>query len=130
MKIGIEVEGRLKGVKTLFMECEEVDVGVGVLAQHPNIGHVYISDLENKLDLNHVLAKYPNVLITVERTAPRPQGLPSRLVYMLSLPYYDSVNSLLETDMVKFDKDQHVLILPKSAEITTRPEDFLGDVEL
>lgn len=126
MKIGYEVEGAYKGLRTLFMDAVELhDLGPGYVAA------LYISDLQNSLrveDLRSKLVSYP--LVTLEVTAP-PVDLDDtpNLVIMLNGPTFDKVSVLRPWDQVKINNGQNVVVFPMSSAIFTKPSDFSHDKE-
>lgn len=140
MKIGKEVEGRLKGLDTLFMSAQdfvekansfaEERSEIFILCMENSVNHVYVSDLENELDLQAVakFSKREAVVVTVERTA-LTERVPSNINVMLAMDY-SSFQHLKETDQVKFSRDLYVHCIPKESMYKTIPSDFAEDKTL
>jgi hypothetical protein len=129
MKIGIEVEGRYKGIKTLF--CSALEYLMEPLPDLMRVSHIYISDHENALDITNenVFYEIPEShLITVERTEVGKKPC-DRIHVILNVPS-DSFWNLRETDQVKFDLNQTVYAVPLEVMYKTKPEDFAGDTTL
>jgi hypothetical protein len=126
-KIGIEVEGRFKGIKTLFIQAEEFDDALRIPRE---CNHIYISDNENTLDLSAEEwdAWTERWLITVDVTdvceTPRPG-----LNIMLRIDH-PSFWYLKPTDQIKFEQDKNVWTIPVESMYRTFPEDFEGDIQL
>jgi hypothetical protein len=138
MKHGVEVEGRLKGVPTIFVDAQEYLVYPErvkqALADHKT-SHLYISDPENVLPYNLDL----DCLVTLDVTRVRygAQLRPSNVLLMLRIDpnrpdawEFDDLLLLGENDQIKFEQNQHVYVFPWSNAIKTQPEDFNSDVTL
>lgn len=144
MKIGIEVEGRLRGVHTLFVSAEYILHNahtVQIALRDHSIQHLYISDRENRIRYSS-LEDWSHVLITLDITKYR-RDLndtqtalvvpPDNVTIILTLPYsyWDSIAFLRPTDQVKFHSDsRHVLCAPIQNFVRTEPSEFLGDQEI
>ena len=134
MKIGIEVEGRLCGIKTLFCNELEYAIHYGEILQELDkridIKQVYISDLENTLDLNsdriQRLAK--EWFVTVERTHLN-QPTPKNISIILNVEN-NSFFYLKKNDQVKFEQDLHVYSATVRNMTNTLPIEFNGDITL
>lgn len=133
MKIGIEVEGRLRGVPTLFCGAHEIHEARRLILQNRlNVSHVYISDNGNTLDYLTVSSLFAGLLVTLDVTCvggPRPANI-SIMLRIDGGDAYDSVNRLTAEDQIKFERDRHVIVLPMTAAITTQPHEFEGDADL
>lgn len=130
MKIGIECEGRLRGVETLFINASELGLQV---ATDMSIRHVYISDHDNVLNYLEVARILSAFVVTIEVTKVRPEERLSNINLMLAMPteYWDSVAALGPDDQVKFGSaDRHVLCATKRCFVPTDPSEFDNDVEL
>lgn len=130
MKIGIEVEGRLRGVKTLFCGPQDVAAAKAYLAANP-LTHVYISDRDNTLDYVMVGWSFPACLVTMDVTSVREGVRPTNVTLILTLPHshWDNVARLRADDQVKFHSvDREVLCATARNFVPTQPAEFLGDV--
>lgn len=133
MKVGTEVEGRLIGLRTLFIASEEllkltVDVFNGLKKEY-NISQLYISDHYGSLNLqSKALLELSEVtLVTVELTmlSPCPDYVNIMLVVNNS-----SFWKLRPDDQIKFSKELKVYCMSKRNMTVTNPEDFEGDILL
>jgi len=136
MKIGIEVEGRFKGLRTLFMgygeffELKSFEDIEGIL-RDKCLQQVYISDLDNRIELRkQILRDMSKVaIVTLERTFV--DGLlPEHVRIVLSVPVRTDMRILRPGDQIKIDQHQHVWEVSKESMITSIPSDFLNDVHL
>ena len=136
MKTGIEVEGRYKGLRTLFIGAAEysrlIETGrlQSLMVDHP---HLYISDLDNTLDYDSLVPDcLEGKVITLEVTRVPPGLRPGNLSIMLRLPHLDEILQLSETDMFKFTRetDRTVKVGLPGMLIHTDPSDFEGDEDL
>lgn len=138
MKIGLEVEGRYKGIMSLFVNADEIipsfdkdsDIrkSLDKLLDLHSIKQIYISDHENILNLTSkslLIREFGSYILTVERTI-APKVCDSRIKIILTIDSYSFWN-LRDTDQIKFSKDNHVYCIPKEAMIKTHPDDFKGD---
>lgn len=136
MKVGLECEGRLKGqrIRTLFVQTQEIDplmkeIDRWLLTVGP-IQQVYISDLENKLDLarDERLRELweRGLLVTVERTEVG-RGIPGWVRIMLNVGLYPSVWNLRQYDQIKVAQGLDVLTVGFEEMIRTKPEDYRND---
>ena len=127
MKLGIEVEGRFKGIPTLFLSAMEFLKAewCGHKQQH-----VYVSDHDNTLPYE-LFSKYPTRVFTLELTQVKPEPRPGNVFLMLLLPGYESVSKLNPGDQFKFhDEQRNVLCATQQSLIATSSEEFENDVEL
>jgi hypothetical protein len=130
MKVGIEVEGRFKGLKTLFVDYSELySDDVNAVADEYNCQQIYISDLTNYLDLSEDLT-YINdkFIITIERTVISNKVNP-RLNIMLHIEN-ESFWLLKPNDQIKFSREQFVFATPKDTMFVTLPTDFDQDINV
>jgi len=135
MKVGTEVEGRFIGLRTLFCSADEFMDSPSMInarAGQWNVHQIYISDLENKLDLTD-LNSFIGVLaldyiITVECTKV-PQYTSNSVNIMLHIQD-ESFWRLRPRDQVKFSRDQTVFAVTLENMTHTVPEDFAGDTEI
>ena len=135
MKIGKEVEGRHIGLRTLFCSADEFMnqlQKVGQVADEWGVHQIYISDLDNELDisdLNVVLGTWAlNYIITVECTIV-PEYVGTNINIMLNIDK-PSFWNLRRGDQIKFSKDLTVYSASFENMTLTVPEDFSGDVEI
>jgi hypothetical protein len=130
MKIGIEVEGRLHGEKTLFIGANELfQVNIELMQKHC-VTQLYVSDNEGILDLElYVLMHFASyVIVTVELTK-----LPARVPDYINIMYnIESADfwRLRNGDQIKFSKDLNVYAVTKDQMFITYPEEFEGDITL
>jgi hypothetical protein len=139
MKIGKEAEGMHKGLNTLFMDVSELctwqeNFKISGM-EGTEIQQVYISDLENTLDLSKVplellgyVSNYIFFRMTVERTQ-IPNKIHPKLDIMLHIEN-ESFWNLRFGDQIKFSKNQFVYAIPRKDMIKTFPEDFEKDITL
>lgn len=150
MKLGKEVEGRLKGLRTLFMTADEAinlfaetgPLKVKVKSKFKlnpeklseaitDVQAVYISDRANVLTPDHAVfepIRSLDVVISVERTEVA-EFWPDDICVLLRVEN-PSFWYLKETDQVKFSYDQNVRCVTLENMSVTNPEDFRGDVQL
>jgi hypothetical protein len=143
MKYGIEVEGRLRGVKTLFMDANEpVQKVLDFLYSDEGrgIGHIYICDHENTLNYRQVAYLFKGFHVTLEvskvegpelRLGTENLSIMFRIDLCPTKAIYKSISLLSSLfDQVKIEKDKKVYVFPFSSVITTLPNEFEGDVEI
>lgn len=151
MKIGIEVEGRLRGVKTLFVSAEdiilfstdELEKGLDVMLNYNSldtinavmkensVSHIYISDRDNKIP--YKLLSYFKCLVTLDVTKVLNQSRPPNVTIIWTLPteFWASMAALGAEDQVKFhSNNRDVLTATKHHFIRTHPVEFAGDLEV
>lgn len=133
MHIGMEVEGRFIGVKTLFIQAEELPEVSNYLIhkqRKEDVQQVYVSDNENVLDLNNnnpLRWISQKMLVTVERT--RLDATPPPYVNVILNIDCPSFQFLKKHDQFKFVReDRTVECGTRSALTKTVAEDFAGDV--
>ena len=132
-KIGVEVEGRLRGVPTFFIDAEELDASAVAKFINLGVSHIYISDRYNTLNYNEVGHAFEGYLVTLDVTAVKEVSRPTNVTLMLSMPhgYWDSVQRLRPDDQVKFhSEDRNVLCVSARNLVATQPIEFLADREL
>jgi hypothetical protein len=129
MKIGIECEGRLKGIPTLFCDATEL-LSVRNVAQDMQVSHIYVSDPNNMLSYEEVGSELAEFMVTLDVTAITLGYRPSNLSIMLSLPGYDQISKLTDHDQIKFEHERNVVVFPINSALLTVPADFAGDVDL
>lgn len=135
MKIGKEVEGRHIGLRTLFCSADEFMNHANRVAQTAaewNVHQVYISDLNNEMDLSDLnvllgtcALKY---IVTVECTKV-PQYVAQGIDIMLNIDS-SSFWNLRPQDQIKFSKDLTVHSTTLANMTLTVPCDFAGDIDL
>jgi hypothetical protein len=134
MKIRIEAEGRLKGLRTLFMEAEECDLmtlqAAVLRTSNVAIHQIYISDLANKFPL---AAKWlepiaREFVITVERTE-LTQSCPDYINIVLRILNQEFWR-LKKTDQIKFETGLAVKMFTVEQAICTLPKEYKGDTEV
>lgn len=152
MKVGIEVEGRLKGIPTLFMSAKEfraldlnmvfkkavAQLNTRDWALLQSVSHFYISDDENELFPEDLLsqksAQAQQMVITLERTSVTDRWrYPANVGVMLRVGEGTSAASffaLAASDQIKFSRgpQDEVYCVTKECMMRTNPSAFLGDV--
>lgn len=132
-KLALEVEGRLKGIKSLFLDVNDV-----VKLNDPknkeildSVGQVAVSDLESKLTINDIsilMNLNPRIYITLETPEIKIpfEQIPDRLNIVLIIDKYQFFY-LMATDQIKFTYNDEVYMIPKECFIKTKPEEFDND---
>lgn len=129
MKVGIEVEGRLRGVRTLFCSASDnINKAVGEAILN-GIGHVYVSDNDNTLSYQ-VFGDYPDILFTLDITCVQNIPRPSNVTLMLRLPGFEDVSALKADDQIKFEHNRTVLVASVNSLVRTNPDEFENDIEV
>lgn len=135
MKVGKEVEGRHIGLNTLFCSADELmdnPQRVAQAAEDWKVHQIYISDLENALDvsdLNSFLGTLAlNYVVTVECSI-IPEYIAHNINIMLNIDCPSFWNLRLH-DQIKFSKDLTVHSVTLDNMTLTTPADFAGDIEL
>ncbi len=134
-KIGIEVEGRLRGVKTLFCSADELVDRAKIIsyAASKGITHVYVSDRNNTLDYVMLGWMFSDCLVTLDVTEVRQGVRPTNVTVILTMPhsYWESVSRLRPDDQIKFHSEgREVLCASVRNFVPTQPIEFLGDEEI
>ena len=136
MKFGIEVEGKFKGIKTLFTSANELKNLSDVLKHCSenllkDVEQLYISDHENTLDLTEMgeVLKYTKLfnLVTVEVTKCTEHSDKIHVMLVIDSPSFWNLNS---NDHIKFSRDHYVFATQRKDLEVTIPEDFAGDIEI
>ena len=125
MHIGLEAEGRLKGVLTLNLTLEEFDSGVYLGVTQP-YGNIYITDVDNVLDLDVLDANrdpFKDPILSIERTSVGRQYQNLNIIFLVQVP----VMRLKSTDQIKMHEGQHVWMTPLDCMVKSTPVDFVGD---
>ena len=137
MKIGMEVEGRLQGLKTLFVSADEyIGLVFGWLKvdrQKWEFEQIYVSDHLNEIDMSLMVDEMNKVfgrplVITVECT--KIDKTPPDGVNVMLVIDSESFWHLREHDQIKFTKDMTVYATTPSQMVVTHPEAFDGDITL
>lgn len=155
MKLGYEVEGRLKGLYTLFLSAKEAKeffefsslkeraVPKGSADSIDKVQHIYISDMANIIGhLDYCLYRWQELglNVTLEVTEVRNRAsYPKNVSFMLhiatnlSLRYANSFFELAGTDQIKFaerEGNAHLVYCVTKENMTkTWPSDFENDIE-
>lgn len=150
MKIGYEVEGRFKGLYTLFMTAEQAvsffefkslkkrAFPEGAADTIEKVRHIYVSSTPGSVYLSPTddCLRMWNELglpVTYETNyISDREKYPSNVHVMLRVDdshSYESFWSLYGTDQIKFSRDQLVYCVTKENMSVTRPVDFNGDME-
>ena len=125
MHIGLEAEGRLKGVPTLNLTCEEFASGEYKKVTHP-YGNIYITDLNNVLDLEHLDSTrdpFKDPILSIERTKVDRPYENLNIIFFVPVPVFN----LKGTDQIKMHNGQFVWMTPLESMIKSTPADFQGD---
>lgn len=137
MKVGVEVEGRHRGIKTLFCDALEfadltVEDVIDIKMAH-QIEAIYISDHNNSVDLtdNNIFVKKLKSflqMVTVERTWVDKDVAPMFDIFLVveSKAFWN----LRDKDQIKFTKDLNVFAACKGLMYETTPDAFNGDKEI
>lgn len=129
MKVGIEVEGRLRGVHTLFCNASDnIDRAVEQAILN-GIRHIYVSDNDNTLSYQEFI-EYPNIQFTLDVTRVQNIPRPSNITLMLRLPGFEDVSALKADDQIKFEHNRTVLVASVNSLVRTNPDEFENDVEV
>lgn len=128
-KLGIEVEGRLKGIKTAFCSAEEFLSG-----EYHSRGYgwvqLYISDHKNIIPLeplHKTISYWSNLgfIVTIERT--KVPSITNPSINIILYVKNDSFWNLKPSDQVKFERDLTVRMIPIENMTLTEPWEFEGD---
>lgn len=137
-KLGYEVEGRLKGVYSLFVEVDEIPRLLNPENKHllDKVGQVSVPDYDSKIrqeDIDILMSLDPRIVVTLE--TPKIEllsilDLPTRLNLVLVVTH-PQIFELTDTDQIKFvNESKTVLMIPKESMIMTWFDDFDGDEEV
>lgn len=136
-KLGYEVEGRLKGVYSLFVEVNEIPRLLNPENKHllDMVGQVSVPDYDSLIlqeDIDILMSLDPRIVITLE--TPKIElpihDLPSRLNLVLVVNH-PQIFDLTVTDQIKFvNESRLVLMIPKESMVVTCPDEFDGDEEV
>lgn len=155
MRLGYEVEGRLKSIYTLFMDAKEAKeffqfkslkeraVPAGSANTIERVKHVYISDHENTIGcLADCLYRWLDMGMPVTLEVTNVwfrEKYPANVMFMLNIKdkssdlFTSSFSRLAETDQIKFAVPSgvgfQVWCVTKENMTKTLPEDFDGDIE-
>lgn len=134
MKYGVEVEGRLRGIPTLFCNADVKREDLfEALRKHP-VSHVYISDNNNTLHYRGIGGLLSRYMVTLDVTKVRDDERSPNVSLMLridgELPTWEHVSKLTKEDQIKFERNREVIVLPMTAAIFTQPSEFEGDIEV
>jgi hypothetical protein len=127
MKIGIECEGRLKGLRTLFVDAPDLLTLDLVIGQH-SFDQLYISDLKNilKLDGEKLEDLAKEFFITVEVTELK--KMPPRWINIILRLESPSLKFLWPTDQIKIEPiERNVFMIPLGQMFYTSPDEYRGD---
>jgi hypothetical protein len=136
MKIGYEVEGRLKGVRSLFLDVSELDkfyehfVRCNCIKTVHEVCQIYVSDHSNTLDLFSIklLNLSKEFLLTVEVTELKVD--PPRYINTMLCIDSPSFWFLRSIDQIKISKDLRVFSTTVENMSITNPEEFKNDTEV
>ncbi len=136
-KLGVEVEGRLKGVNSLFVEVDEIKRLLNPENKYllDQVGQVSVPDEESVItqeDIDILMSLDKRLVVTLETPyVDLPlSDLPSRLnlVLVIKVPQFFD---LAITDQIKFVSDSRlVYMIPKESMIVTSPDEFDDDKEV
>ncbi len=139
MKIGNEVEGAFRGIKTLFCQASELPAFLArkdALINQYGLHHLYVSDWFKLLtQLQYDQLSAIGMPVTIEVTAIPSRARLSNIRYMVAVEV-DPVelgffsNHSRHLDQIKFTTNQHVATARMSDFNTTIPADFMSDVEI
>lgn len=129
MHIGLEAEGRFKGLPTLMMTPEEFIAGQQYLVEQPFF-NIYITDTDNVLDLdiiNDNRDPYTDPILSIERT--KIDKLYENLDIIYQVPEIP-VWFLKSTDQIRMNDGRDVWMIPVDCMIRTTPDDYKGDFDV
>lgn len=136
-KLGYEVEGRLKGVYSLFVEVDEIERLMNPENKRllDMVGQVSVPDYESKItqeEIDILMSLDSRIVITLE--TPKIElpihDLPSRLNLVLVVDH-PQIFDLTVTDQIKFvNESRLVLMISKESMMVTCPDEFDGDEEV
>lgn len=137
MKIGIEVEGRMKGLMTLFCSAEEFyenDVVGLIYSGKVTVSQVYVSDHGGYANIRDLVELGKKVYVTVELTYLHRES-PAEIGVILNIKnnrpaYEESFKRLKGTDQIKFEHEMNIFTITKEQMHRTYPSDFAGDYEI
>ncbi len=140
MKLGIEVEGRLLGVKTVFIDATESLSDALNACESNGASHLYISDPSSTYLTDAGLTKLrdADVLVTLEVHTPVANfgllDVPNNvhLMVTLNVPHamFAVAASLRDSDTIKIHSGQNVLCWTRGHATRTTPDQFDGDTLL
>lgn len=125
MHIGLEAEGRFKGIPTLMVTPEEYMAGDHLTVTEPFF-NIYITDTDNVLDLDELNRNrdpYKDPILSIERTSLDKVYPNLDIIFNVSVPVW----CLKSTDQVRMNDHRHVWMIPVDCMIRTTPEDYKGD---
>lgn len=125
MHIGLEIEGRLKGVPTLMLTVEEYSSKMYERVTEP-YGNMYITDLNNELDLEFINANrdpFKDPILSIERTKVDKQYKNINIIFYVDAPVWN----LKTTDQIKMNDGRYVWMIPVESMVKTVPDDYKGD---
>lgn len=136
-KLGYEVEGKMKGIYTLFVEVDEIPRLLNYQNKHllEKVSHVSVPDYQSKFTKDHldILMSLDNrIVLTLETPKPSVSILemPSRLNLVLVIEKPEFFDMTI-TDQIKFVNDaKMVYMVPKESMFLTTPEEFDSDIEV
>lgn len=134
-KIGIEVEGRFKGLKTLFIDDTEIDFvyeNFNKLIHQYCFVSIYISNLSGKLnnEQQEIINYFSlNIVVLIETKRISYSTLNSSINFVLRI-MDNNVFKLRDTDQIKFEKNLNVKMVTVENMSTTLSEDFSNDEEI
>ena len=148
MKYGVEVEGYLSGVRTLFCQVEEIprllSDEIKIAVKQHSLSHIYICDHGDTLTEDDVISireKHLYLSITIETLGiPKVKLGPHLASYMVNIPFEGTAQlaELSSSDQIKLTNGLHVMTVSGAFSMGTQkvrvgytyPEDFAGDIEL
>ncbi len=136
MKYGIECEGRLRGLPTLFVSAAELQAneqGVHAAMLDRNLTHVYVSDRDNILDYTSLGTTFQDKIVTLDVTKVTSNSIPSNITIMLTLPYdyWESIQNLRFDDQIKFHSPNRDVLCATVRDFAyTNHTEFLNDQDL
>ena len=132
MKIGIEVEGRLKGIQTFFIDNTEIDrfhKHLDYYHKKYNVAQVYVSypdDIANP-KLKDIADKW---FVTVE-VDKIPTEIPEYINQIMLCVRHEDITKLRPQDSFKIDtKNQNLFCASVETAFRTYPKDFQNDKEV
>lgn len=136
--IGTEVEGRLKGLKTLFIACSidkefcTHNVGIVSICVHHNIHHLYFNAGKTNFNEYKHIESFLNLgfIITIETTTP--EDIPCDLrndprLHIIWRLNEHSVNLIKDTDTIKVEGRKGVYCTSLEQMVKTKWNEYKDD---
>jgi len=139
MYIGLEVEGRYKGKKGLFIQENEIKIFLQkkdkILSLYPSIELLYfMNPSKSRIDISDY--DFNKIVVVEDKILPKNLDKINCFVYNISENNdYDILWQLRPQDAIKFHKQVEghlwkVIVVPVSEFIYTWPDEYVNDEEI